>query len=175
LRRVSAAVIVDGNYQNISKRKGKEDWQYMARTAEEMAQFEKIVKSAINFDVQRGDTVEIENIPFETTQLEASETEEATGNWIDTVRKFKFVFEYLLLGLFVIFSFLFLIRPIVRWLTAEPAGGQIVRQLPKTVSELEREYARNAASLPFRDRVQQMITSDNQGSVGVMREWIQER
>lgn len=175
VRRVSAAVIVDGNYQNVSKRKGKEDWQYTARTADEMAQFEKIVKSAINFDAQRGDTVEIENIPFETGQLDSSATDKPDGNWIDTIRKFKFIFEYLLLGLFVIFSFMFLVRPIVRWLTTEPAGGQIVRQLPKTVSELEREYARNTASLPYRDRVQQMITSDNQNSLGVMRDWIQER
>ena len=175
LHRVSAAVIVDGNYQNVSKRKGKEEWQYVARTTEEMAQFEKIVKSAINFDAQRGDSVEIENIPFETASLDSTETGEPTGNWIDTVRKFKFIFEYLLLGLFVIFSFIFLVRPIVRWLTKEPAGGQIVRQLPKTVSELEHEYAKNAAALPFRDRVQQMITSDNQSSLGVMRDWIQER
>ena len=171
----SAAVIVDGNYQNVSKRKGKEEWQYTARTAEEMTQFEKIVKSAINYDMQRGDTVEIENIPFETAKLDSNLPEQDTASWIDTLRKFKFVFEYMLLGLFVIFSFLFLVRPIVRWLTAEPAGGQIIRQLPKTVSELEREYAKNGASLPFRDRVQQMISNDNQNSLGVMREWIQER
>ena len=175
VRRISVAVIVDGNYQNVSKRKGKEDWQYTARTAEEMTQFEKIVKSAINFDAQRGDTVEIENIPFETAKLDSTEADVPADNWIDTLRKFKFIFEYLLLGMFVIFCFMFLVRPIVRWLTAEPAGGQIVRQLPKTVSELEQEYGKTAASLPFRDRVQQMIASDNQNSMGVMRDWIQER
>jgi len=175
LRRVSAAVIVDGNYRNVSKKKGREEWEYTARSPEEMAQFEKIVKSAINFDLQRGDSVEIENIPFETAKLDAGDEVESTANWIDTIRKFKFLFEYMLLALFVIFGFLFLVRPIVRWLTAEPAGGQIVRQLPKTVSELEREYARANTSLPFRDRVQQMITNDNQSSMGVMRDWIQER
>jgi len=175
LRRVSAAVVVDGIYRNVSKRKGKEDWQYTSRSAEEMAQFENIVKSAINFDGQRGDTVEIENIPFETTQLEAAQPVEIKDGWIDTIHKFKFIFEYMLVGMFVIFGFLFLVRPIVRWLTREPPGGQIVRQLPKTVSELEREYAHNKASLPFRDRVQQMIAADNESSLGVMREWIQER
>ena len=175
LRRVSAAVIVDGSYRNVAKKKGKEDWEYTGRSPEEMVQFEKIVKSAINFDLQRGDSVEIENIPFETAKLDAAEEVEAGGGWIEGVRKFKFVFEYMLLALFVVFGFIFLVRPIVRWLTAEPAGGQIVRQLPKTVSELEREYARANTSLPFRDRVQQMITSDNQSSLGVMRDWIQER
>jgi len=175
LRRVSAAVIVDGNYQNVSKRKGKEEWQYTPRSPEEMAQFANIVKSAINFDAQRGDTVEIENIPFETTHLDAMPPVETNDSWIDTIRQFKFIFEYMLVGMFVILGFLFLVRPMVRWLTTEPPGGQIVRQLPKTVSELEREYAHNKASLPFRDRVQQMITADNESSLGVMREWIQER
>ena len=176
LRRVSAAVVVDGNYQLASKKKkGKPDWQYTPRSAEEMAQFEAIVKSAINFDADRGDSVEIQNIPFETSKFDPSEEVETTGGFMETIHKFKFIFEYLLVILFVVFSFLFLVRPIVRWLTSEPAGGgEIIRQLPKTVGELEREYSQGANSLPFRDRVQQMITNDNQGSVGVMKDWIRE-
>jgi flagellar M-ring protein FliF len=176
LRRVSAAVVVDGNYEVVPKKKGKTEWQYTPRTPEEMVQFEKIVKSAINFDAGRGDTVEIENIPFETAKLDTVEAEETGGSLMDTIGRFKFVFEYLILALFVVFSFLFLVRPLVRWLTAEPAGGgQIIRQLPKTVSEVEREYSQGAQRLPFRDQIQQMITTDNQGSLGVMKEWIKEQ
>jgi len=176
LRRVSAAVVVDGNYEMISKKRGKAEWQYTPRSPEEMAQFEKIVKSAINFSAARGDAVEIENIPFETAKLNAGETEEATGSWVDSIRQFKFIFEYMIVALFVVFSFLFLVRPLVRWLTSEPAGGgEIVRQLPKTVSELEREYAGSTQRLPFRDQIQQMISSDNQGSMGVVKEWIKEQ
>jgi flagellar M-ring protein FliF len=176
MRRVSAAVIVDGNYEMIPKKKGKTEWQYTPRSPEEMAQFEKIVKSAINFDTTRGDTVEIENIPFETAKLDSTEDMEPSGSWLDTLRQFKFVFEYLLLALFVIFSFIFLVRPVVRWLTSEPAGGgEIIRQLPKTVSELEREYSQSTQRLPFRDQVRQMIANDNQSSVGVMKQWIKEQ
>ena len=176
MRRISAAVVVDGNYQMIQKKKGPVEWEYTPRSPEEMAQFEKIVKSAINFDTARGDTVEIENIPFETAKLDNAEEVESTGGWMATIRQFKFIFEYMLLALFVVFSFLFLVRPIVRWLTSEQAGGgQIIHQLPKTVSELEREYAPGAQSLPFRDQVQQMIVNDNQNSLGVMKEWIKEQ
>ena len=174
LRRVSAAVLVDGNYERVPRKRGAAKWDYTPRTPEEMAQFEKIIKSAISFDADRGDIVEIENIPFETAKLQTG-TEAAEPGWTDTLRRFKFIFEYLLLALFILFGFLFLVRPLVRWLTSEPAGGQIVRQLPKTVGELEREYTQSDRSLPYRDRLQQMITTDNQGSMGVMREWIQER
>ena len=176
MRRVSAAVVVDGTYEWVTPKKGKGEWQYAPRSAEEMIQFEKIIKSAINFNVERGDTVEIENIPFETAKLNDGEDTEAGGNWMDTVRQFKFIFEYMILGLFVILSFLFLVRPLVRWMTAEPAGGgEIIRQLPKTVSELESEYTQGAPRLSFRDQVQQMISNDNQSSMGVMREWIKEQ
>lgn len=176
LRRVSAAVVVDGNYQMVPQKKGKTEWQYTPRSPEEMVQFEKIVKSAINFNADRGDAVEIENIPFETSQLGMGEEVEPSVGIADKLRQFKFIFEYMLVALFVVFSFLFLVRPLVRWLTAEPSGGgEIVRQLPKTVSELEREYSHGAQQLPFRDQIQQMIASDNQGSLGVMREWIKEQ
>jgi len=176
MRRVSVAVIVDGNYQMIKKKKGKSEWQYTPRSPEEMVQFGKIVKSAINFDTTRGDTVEIENIPFETAKVDTAQEEESTGGWIATLRQFKFIFEYFLLALFVVFSFLFLVRPMVRWFTSEQAGGgQIIHQLPKTVSELEHEYSPGTQSLPFRDQVQQMITNDNQSSLGVMKEWIKEQ
>jgi flagellar M-ring protein FliF len=174
LRRISAAVVVDGNYTFTPKRRGAGEWEYTPRTSEEMAQFENVVKSAINFDAARGDTVQIENIPFETAKLQPAAAATAEGGWVDTLRKFSFIFEYLLLTVFVVLGFLFLVRPIVRWLTAEPAGGQIVRQLPKTVGELEREYAQRGRNLPFRDRIQQVIAKDNQGSVGLMKEWIQE-
>jgi flagellar M-ring protein FliF len=175
MRRISAAVVVDGNYQLIPKKKGSAEWQYTPRSPEEMIQFEKIVKSAINFDTARGDTVEIENIPFETAKLNNVDAAEATVGWLDKIRQFKFIFEYFLLALFVVFSFLFLVRPMVRWLTSEQAGGgEIIRQLPKTVSELEREYTQGTQRLPFRDQVQQMIASDNQSSLGVMKEWIKE-
>jgi flagellar M-ring protein FliF len=176
MRRVSAAVVVDGNYELVSGKKGRAEWQYTPRSSEEMAQFEKIIKSAINFDAQRGDSVEIENIPFETAKLDKGDEAPPARSWMDTVRQFKFIFEYLILALFVILSFLFLVRPLVRWLTSDSAGsGQIIRQLPKTVSELENEYPSGAPRLSFRDQVQQMISSDNQSSVGVMRDWIKEQ
>ena len=178
MRRVSAAVIVDGSYQVVprKKKKGRPEQQYTPRSPEEMAQFENIIKSAINFDADRGDTVEIENIAFETAGLDNADDVETGGGWMDTVRQFKFIFEYFLLGLFVVLGFLFLVRPLVRWLTAEPVGGgEIVRQLPKTVSELESEYTQGAPRLSFRDQVQQMVSNDNQRSVGVMREWLKEQ
>lgn len=177
LQRVSAAVIVDGSYTPVPQKKKKQDleWQYAARSAEEMQQLERIVKRAINFDADRGDAVEIQNIPFETAKVDAAADEPSTGGWIATLKRFKFVFDFLLVGLFIIMSFLFLVRPLIKWLTSENgASGEIIRQLPKTVGELEREYHGSPGQISYVDQARQMISADGQNSVGVMKAWLKQ-
>ena len=177
LQRVSAAVVVDGTYAPVAskKKKDKGQWQYTARSAEEMQQFERIVKRAISFDADRGDAVEIQNIPFETTKLDAETEVASPGGWTTGLKRFKFIFDFLLIGLFIIMSFLFLVRPLIKWLTAEnPLGGEIVRQLPKTVGELEREYQGAGGQISYMDQARQKIAAEGQNSIGVMKEWIKQ-
>ncbi|MDJ0801563.1 MAG: flagellar basal-body MS-ring/collar protein FliF [Desulfobacterales bacterium] len=178
LQRVSAAVIVDGSYAPVASKKRKKEsapWQYTARSAEEMQQFERIVKRAINFSAQRGDAVEIQNIPFETTKLDAETEVASPGGWATGLKRFKFIFDFLLIGLFIIMSFIFLVRPLIKWLTAEnPLGGEIIRQLPKTVGELEREYQGAGGQISYMDQARQKIAAEGQNSIGVMKEWIKQ-
>ncbi|WP_022662486.1 flagellar basal-body MS-ring/collar protein FliF [Paucidesulfovibrio longus] len=61
LKRLTVAVLVDGVY---TIPKGGGTPVYAPRTAEEMAEFERLVKSAIGYDTQRADTVEVSNISF---------------------------------------------------------------------------------------------------------------
>jgi len=172
LKRISAAVIVDGTYQLVEKGKKKEkEWVYTPRSAEELGQFASIVQRAVSFDADRGDKVEIENIPFETAKTPAGDLEEAQGGWREWLPGLRPVMEYTLAAVFLLLTFLFLVRPLVRWLTAERGDGAIIRQLPKTVGELEREMG-GAAALPYRDQVRQLIASDSQVSVGVVKEWM---
>ncbi|MBL0715075.1 MAG: flagellar M-ring protein FliF [Desulfosarcina sp.] len=175
LQRVSAAVIVDGTYTPVprKKKKGKTEWQYTARSAEEVQQFERIVKLAINYDAKRGDAVEIQNIPFETTRIDPDTEGQTTGGWIATLKRFKFVLDYMMVGMFIIMSFLFLVRPLIKWLTStNPSNGEIIRQLPKTVGELESEYKGGANQISFMDQARQMVTTDGQNSVGAMKAWL---
>ncbi len=61
LKRVSVAVIVDGTY---SRNQETGQMEYIPRTAEELTQYDKLVKSAIGYDESRSDLVEISNISF---------------------------------------------------------------------------------------------------------------
>jgi hypothetical protein len=70
---------------------------------------------------------------------------------------------------------MFVVQPLIRWLTAHTAGeAEILRQLPKTVGELENEYDPDTKQLAFKDQVSRLISQDNDASVGVVRDWLKE-
>ena len=107
LTRISIAVLVDGTYRRIEKKRGQFEWEYLPRTAEEMTKFENIVKRAVNFDSNRGDEVDIVNIPFETTKLAEEETADAEPGWLELLKKYQPYMKYGFLSLFLILSFMF--------------------------------------------------------------------
>ena len=173
MTRISIAVLVDGTYKRIEKKRGKVEWEYVPRSTEEMTKFENIVKRAVNFDSTRGDEVDIVNIPFETTKLQEEEVPVPEPGWLEVLKKYQPYMKYGFLSLFLILSFLFFVKPLVRWLTEYSFQDmQMFKQLPKTVGELESEFDPSANNLIFRDQATQMIASDKDASVGVMREWI---
>jgi len=175
MTRVSVAVLVDGTYNRIEKRGKEVEWQYVARTPEEMQKFESIVKRAVNFDQKRGDQVDIVNIPFETTKLAVQDTEVIEEGWMDLVKQYQPYLKYGFLSLFLFLSFMFFVKPLVRWLTEYSFGDmQMFKQLPKTVGELEGDFNAGANQLVFRDQASELIASDKEASLGVMRDWIKE-
>src|SRR5262249_6450570 len=60
VKRLSVAVAVDGTYE--AGTDGKET--YKARSDEEMAKIKSLVQSAVNFDSNRGDSVDVVNMQF---------------------------------------------------------------------------------------------------------------
>jgi flagellar M-ring protein FliF len=175
MTRISVAVLVDGTYKRIEKKGQKVEWQYVARTPEEMQKFENIVKRAVNFDKSRGDQIDIANIPFETTKLTVKDTIVTEEGWMDLLKKYQPFLKYGFLSLFLILSFMFFVKPLVRWLTEYSFGDmQMFKQLPKTVGELEGQFDPNGTQLVFRDKASELIATDKEASLGVVRDWIQE-
>jgi flagellar M-ring protein FliF len=173
MTRISIAVLVDGTYKRIEKKGGKAELEYVPRTTEEMAKFENIVKRAVNFNSSRGDEVDIVNIPFETTKLEEEEEPDPDPGWMEALKRYQSYMKYGFLTLFLILSFMFFVKPLVRWLTEYSFGDmQMFKQLPKTVSELEGEFNHGDNNLLYRDQATQLIATDKEASLGVMRDWI---
>ena len=168
-----------GTYRRISSPlasgNGPFDWKYVPRSAEEMQKFENIVKRAVNFDAARGDEVEIVNIPFETTLVSLNADTPPDDKWMNLLRKYQPYMKYGFLSFFLFLSFLFFVRPLVRWLTEYSFGDfEMFKQLPRTVGELEGNFDPAARTLTFRDQASKLIASDSEASMGIMRDWIKE-
>jgi len=176
IERISVAVVVDGTYKSSSKEDGETEWTYVPRSPDEMAKIENLVKSAVNFVSDRGDKVEVVNIPFETNQTAPVDDDSMIESWLTRLKDYKPYFKYTFLGLFLILTFFFVVQPLIRWLTSHTTGeAEILPQLPKTVEELESEYSTDAKQLTFKDQVSQLIARDNDASVGVVRDWLKEQ
>ena len=64
----------------------------------------------------------------------------------------------------------------MRWLADNTDSEmEIIKQLPKTVGEIENEYGEGARQLTFTDRASQLVATDNETSVEVMRDWLKEK
>ncbi|MBN2467885.1 MAG: flagellar M-ring protein FliF [Deltaproteobacteria bacterium] len=176
INKLSVAVIVDGTYKVIDGEGGEREEAYYPRTQEEMGKLENIVKSAVNFDGSRGDNVEVINIPFEgakaLTDVDDMQSGDEQSSWISYVKLFIPVIKTGFLAIFLFLSFIFVVRPVMEWITANSRmGPDLISELPKTVSEIEREYG-GAKKLPFRDQALEVIRKNNEGSVQLMKEWL---
>jgi len=117
VKRVSVAVLVDGEYEPGTSGAPP---VYKPRTSEEMEQLGKLVRSAIGFDSERGDTVEIVNMPFATpeTAIEDGSSMPFGLEKQDLIR----LAEVLVLAIVGILVVLLVVRPLIdRTFTAPQA------------------------------------------------------
>lgn len=127
VKRLSVAVLVDGTYT--TNEQGEQT--YVPRTEEELAKFEEIAKSAVGYNEARGDQVEIANIPFEAqddVETPGIGADERWELWMQVSRYAAYV-------LFALLGFVFVLRPLTRWITTHDEYGGTM--LPRTVQELE--------------------------------------
>ena len=110
VKRISAAVLVDGNYTKNEKGES----QYQPRAKEEMDRIAALVRSAIGFDGKRGDQVEVVNLRFADTP--APTLGESPG-WLSFLQFTKADImrgaELGIMALLTIVVVLFVVRPLV--------------------------------------------------------------
>ena len=75
VERLSIAVVVDGTYKLEGEEDTNKERVYVARTDEEKESIRKLVVSSIGLDQDRGDVIEVINIPFDKSYLQEQEQE----------------------------------------------------------------------------------------------------
>lgn len=105
VKRLSVAVLVDGNYAPDSDGKPS----YAPRSEEELKQIERLVQSAIGYDATRGDDVQVINMQF--AQAGNDLFAESTFDWLK--KDLNSIIQTMVLGGVAILAILLVIRPLV--------------------------------------------------------------
>lgn len=133
VERISVAVVVDGLMQTVTKEDGTTETKYVPRTAEEIQKYETLVKSAIGFSANRGDSVKIENIQFQPEDF--SEAERLLTN-LERRKLLHALFKWALMGFSLALFFFIVVRPFMQWIT-DSFQDSVDEMLPRTIEELE--------------------------------------
>jgi len=133
LERVSVAVIVDGVQQTVTKEDGTTETKWVPRTPEELAKYETLVKNAIGFKSDRGDSVKIENIQFIAEDFTEAEKILTT---LERKKLMHALFKWALLGFSLALFFFVVVRPFMQWIT-DSFQDSVEDMLPRTIEELE--------------------------------------
>ena len=157
---------------------------------DQVNQIKTLVKTAVGFDADRGDRVEVVKMAYDLSQSSkvAALTPASSGGllgpnlWQSLIRHGSFV----LVGLLVL---LFVVRPMLRWAIGRPQGRGGSLQLPKTVNELETELVGETAAdgtlveshmdqLPAKasrkEKVHQIAREEPERVVAATRTWLQD-
>jgi len=123
VKRLSVAVVVDG-----AEGAGG---AYKPRTPAEMKQIQDLVKSAIGFDVKRGDVVQVDNMPFAHVDLGDATPAASPLLGLDSAEWMKII-EVAILSVTALLIGFFVARPLISRMFApiSLAGGQIQSGTP---------------------------------------------
>lgn len=116
IKRISVAVLVDGIYTDPA---GDGNLVYQARDPQELEKLEELVKSAMGFDEERGDSVSIINLQF--AEVDYGEDIPVEGLFDFSNKELR---SYIMDGIFALVALLlifFAIRPLIAFLTSAPS------------------------------------------------------
>ncbi len=175
VKKISAAVIIDGLYKEEADAKGVKEKKYTPRSQEEMKHLENIVKKAIGFSEERGDQVEVINLPFYWSTADEDvkvETEKFFQKYLPVV--YKPAISLVLVVLFI----LFILRPLLR-----KGAVQMVQTIPfaptpspeRIPNEMPSERTALPPSVSPKDHALQIVQKDPSKAVGVLRTWLNEK
>jgi len=74
IKRLTASVIIDGAYEQVTDANGNQTSQYRERTPQEMQNITNAVRGALGYNEQRGDEVSVINIAFQSPPSEFEPT-----------------------------------------------------------------------------------------------------
>ncbi len=130
-----------------------------------------MVKKAVGFTADRGDEVKVVNMPFEVAaQEEIVETKDTAATLVPVVAMGG---KYIVPLIAVLLLFLFVVKPLMRTVTAPPALPPQALALPKTVAELERAALQQEK--PAQERLLEWARQNPKDATNMIKGWLEEK
>ncbi|OGR04517.1 MAG: flagellar M-ring protein FliF [Deltaproteobacteria bacterium RIFOXYA12_FULL_61_11] len=162
VKKLTVAVMVDVNRTV----KGPES-TLEKRTDEELKELEQLVQTAIGYDKTRGDEVVVREKPFKVTDY--SDADE----YLEKMRQQAMIFYFAKIGgllLIAILSLLFIVVPIIRWLTQNIS---LKREEVSMAEEVLDEAKSSQKSIEDKKRViKELAMQDPEKMVQQLRGWL---
>ncbi|HXG51842.1 MAG TPA: flagellar basal-body MS-ring/collar protein FliF [candidate division Zixibacteria bacterium] len=169
IQKLSVAVLVDGRYENE---------KYIPRTAEELEVIKGIVKRAVGFDADRGDEIELANVPFKV-QPPAPLQPAGTSGWKEMVQTPAGI--GVAAGVLATLGLLgfFLLRRRGRKPPAKAPEEQPARVAPAAAPAAQEEIPAAAQKIvmaedPRKEQLIQIARDYHDATVRIIRGWLQE-
>ncbi len=173
LSKISVAVLVDGKYETPAAVKDGQAAKpkYIPRSPDELQKIEALVKSAVGFNLERGDQLTVQNVPFQdTNDMGGAETPTWWNNPF-----FVSLFKNLVIGLGFLALMFFAIRPLLNSLKImRPARLETL----ETVHETEKLSAAERAQISMQMAEQQNLIEQSKKDpyqvAQILQNWLTE-
>lgn len=112
IKKMSVAIVLDGKYEKVKGQNG-EELKYSPRSQKEMNDIKGIVARAVGIDEERGDKIEVLNVPFETENLADDK------GLLDAADRKEMIFSFGKYGFYALMLaaiFFFVVKPLMGFL-----------------------------------------------------------
>lgn len=172
LKRLSVAVVV--NFKKTTDKAGKVTMKPLAEA--EITQITNLVKEAMGYNEERGDSVKVVNTPFATTEQEVI-PEVPLWKQPNNIQLAKDIGKYLLMALGLLILYLRLLKPMVKKLTEAPALPP-----PSAAAPMEPQFSANGELMALPNssnsyqenlsRAQKLATEDPRVVANIVKTWV---
>ncbi len=170
IQRLSVAAVVDGTYEVTTAEDGATTRKYIPREEKDLQEFEKIVKRAMGFDVDRGDQVYVSSFALSASSF--VESEKAAGlDWLDMGRRYmKTVLNFVL----VFLVFLFVVRPLLKSVKGIGSTVSITKQLAEGEGSPEAAPLPEPENMGLQERAMRLAKSNVERTEHMLKGWVNE-
>jgi flagellar M-ring protein FliF len=173
IRRLSVSVAIDGKYEQATDKTGKssEKPAYIARTPQELMTIEDMVKSALGYDLARGDQISVISMQFDNEFIRSERTDlQKSDAWERRLAIAKYIAVFLIALIFILF-----LRSLARTVAEamnppapklEPLG--VVEEIPEVIPE---NVKKTSALL---ERVEMLTREEPVNIALIIRQWLGE-